>query len=86
LAPLVSFDLISYLAGLSALSFQRFLLATAVGMLPGTFAWTALGHDIAEARTTTWRLSLLALLVVVGVLAGRWWKRRTAQIHTTNQV
>lgn len=77
LTPLVSFDLISYLSGLSAIGYPRFMLATAVGMLPGTFAWTALGHDLALAQTTTWRLSLLALFAVVAALAGRWWQRRT---------
>jgi uncharacterized membrane protein YdjX (TVP38/TMEM64 family) len=76
LTPLVSFDLISYLAGLSRIGFGRFMLATAIGMLPGTFAWTALGHDLAQAQTTTWRLSLLALFAVVAALAGRWWRRR----------
>lgn len=79
LTPLVSFDLISYLAGLSTISFGRFMLATAIGMLPGTFAWTALGHDLVLAQTTTWRLSLLALFAVVAALAGRWWRRRVAR-------
>ncbi len=35
-----------------------------------------LGHDLALAQTTTWRLSLLALFAVVAVLASRWWRRR----------
>ena len=73
LIPLISFDLISYLAGLSRMRYRQFLLATAVGMLPGSFAWTALGHDIALAQTTTWRLSLLALFAVIATLAARWW-------------
>ena len=79
LTPLVSFDLISYLAGLSQISFGRFMLATAIGMLPGTYAWTALGHDLALAQTTTWRLSLLALFAIVAALAGRFWRRRFAR-------
>jgi uncharacterized membrane protein YdjX (TVP38/TMEM64 family) len=79
LTPLVSFDLISYLSGLSSIGFGRFMLATAIGMLPGTFAWTALGHDLALAQTTTWRLSLLALFAVVAALAGRWWRRYAAR-------
>ncbi|HEU5100315.1 MAG TPA: TVP38/TMEM64 family protein [Roseiflexaceae bacterium] len=76
LTPLVSFDLISYVSGLSSIGYARFMLATAVGMLPGTFAWTALGHDLAMAQTTTWRLSLLGLFAVVAALAGHWWQRR----------
>lgn len=79
LIPLISFDLISYLAGLSRLRYRSFLLATAIGMLPGSFAWTALGHDLAQAQTTTWRLSFLALFAVVATLAARWWMRRAAR-------
>jgi len=76
LVPVISFDLISYLAGLSRIRYRQFILATAVGMLPGSFAWTALGHDLALAQTTTWRLSLLALFGVVAALGARWWFRR----------
>lgn len=43
LIPLVSFDAISYAAGLSGMSFGKFLLATALGMAPGTFVFVYLG-------------------------------------------
>ena len=43
LIPLISFDAISYAAGLSGLRFRGFLLATALGMMPGTFAFVYLG-------------------------------------------
>ena len=43
LIPLVSFDAISYGAGLSAIPFRKFLLATALGMAPGTFVFVYLG-------------------------------------------
>ncbi len=76
LIPLISFDFISYLAGLSRMRYTHFLLATAVGMLPGTWAWTALGHDLALAQTSTWRLSLIGLFAAVACLGGRWWLRR----------
>ncbi len=78
LTPLVSFDFISYLAGLSSLTYRRFILATAVGMIPGTFTWTTLGHDILLAQTATWRLSLLALCAVIGLMAALWWRKRYA--------
>lgn len=81
LIPLISFDLISYLAGLSTMSYPKFLLATAIGMLPGTFAWTALGHDLALAETSAWRISLIALIFVGGIIGGRWWLRRASIIR-----
>ncbi len=43
LIPLVSFDAISYGAGLSGIRFRSFLLATAFGMAPGTFVFVYLG-------------------------------------------
>lgn len=43
LIPLVSFDAVSYGAGLSAIPFRKFLLATALGMAPGTFVFVYLG-------------------------------------------
>lgn len=43
LIPLVSFDAISYAAGLSGIRFRGFFAATALGMLPGTFAFVYFG-------------------------------------------
>ncbi len=42
LVPLVSFDAISYAAGLSRLSFRRFTVATALCSAPGTFVFVYL--------------------------------------------
>jgi uncharacterized membrane protein YdjX (TVP38/TMEM64 family) len=43
LIPIISFDAISYAAGLTGISFWRFLIATALGMAPGTFVFVYLG-------------------------------------------
>ena len=43
LVPVVSFDAISYAAGLTRMGFWRFILATAVGMTPATFIYAYLG-------------------------------------------
>lgn len=43
LVPVISFDAISYAAGLTGVSFWRFFLATALGMIPGTFVFVYLG-------------------------------------------
>src|SRR5918997_1356896 len=43
LIPLVSFDAISYAAGLSGIRFRSFFAATALGTLPGTFAFVYFG-------------------------------------------
>ncbi len=61
LLPLVSFDVISYAAGLSSISFWRFLLATALGMLPGTLAFVYLGG---ASSTTGFALALVGLSIL----------------------
>ena len=43
LIPLISFDAVSYVAGLTGISFWRFLIVTALGMAPGTFVFVYLG-------------------------------------------
>ncbi len=63
LIPLVSFDAISYAAGLSSIRFRGFLLATALGMMPGTFAFVYLGGS--GSGLWTW-----AVLLGLAVLAG----------------
>ncbi|WP_166268731.1 TVP38/TMEM64 family protein [Marinobacter caseinilyticus] len=44
LIPLFSFALISYAAGLTAITLTRFLLASLIGMLPMTFVFAGLGQ------------------------------------------
>jgi len=70
LFPLTSLDILSFAAGLSAISFGRFLLATAVGLLPGVALYTFFAHDLIVARAVTGRLAL-ALSAVLLVYAGR---------------
>lgn len=45
LVPVVSFDIISYAAGLTRMGFWWFMLATMVGMAPATFLYAYLGEE-----------------------------------------
>ncbi|MDQ3603758.1 MAG: TVP38/TMEM64 family protein [Actinomycetota bacterium] len=60
LVPVVSFDVISYAAGLTSMRFWRFMLATAVGMTPATFVYSYLGGKAPQY--------VQVLLVVFGVV------------------
>jgi uncharacterized membrane protein YdjX (TVP38/TMEM64 family) len=65
LLPIVSFDAISLLAGLSSIRLGAFLLATGIGQIPGTLLYVILGHDlihIDEYKNRLW--------VIVGILVG----------------
>ena len=46
LIPVVSFALVSYAAGLTAMSTRAFLVATAIGMVPMTIVYVAIGAQI----------------------------------------
>lgn len=43
LLPFVSFDIVSYAAGLTSMSFKRFMIATGIGQLPATIIYSYIG-------------------------------------------
>ena len=73
LLPVVSFDLISYGAGLTKMSLRRFSLATFFGMLPLTFFYTYFGSQLVFGGGATVALGLL--LVGLFFLIPRWIER-----------
>ncbi len=73
LVPGISFDVISYAAGITHMRFRRFLGATALGVFPQTFVYSYLGHRAPEHV----RLFLLSsTLIVFGVLVAALIRRR----------
>ena len=77
LLPVVSFDVVSYAAGLTPMRFGAFLLATAIGMMPGTLLYAWLGHvggtSAAALLWTVAAMTALGLLVVASTPAVRRW-------------
>lgn len=70
LIPLVGFDILSYLAGMTRVKFTSFVLATVIGMLPGTFAYSLVGTSLASGDRTLILIafSVFALLLVTTYL------------------
>lgn len=64
LLPFVSFDVVSYAAGLTALSFWRFAFATLAGIVPASFVLAHLGGEMAQGEADR----ALAAILVLGVL------------------
>jgi uncharacterized membrane protein YdjX (TVP38/TMEM64 family) len=64
LIPFISFDLVSYGAGLTPLKAWRFTLATVVGLIPASFLLAHFGHELSAANFDR----LLILLMVLGLL------------------
>ena len=74
LVPVVSFDVVSYGAGLTKVSFRMFCLATFFGMLPLTFLYTYFGASMMDAPAVT---TLLGLgMVALFFLVPRWIETR----------
>ncbi len=73
LVPIVPFNVLNYVAGASALSVRDYVLATSVGILPGAFAYVALGGSLDEPGSPQFLIAvgLVLVLAVAGPLVGR---------------
>jgi len=77
LVPFISFDVVSYAAGLTALSFWRFAIATLAGIAPASFLLAHLGGEMATGETETIMYSVLALgLITLVPVAAHFLRRR----------
>lgn len=77
------YDLVNYLGGLLRLDWKAFLLATAIGSIPGTISFALIGAALEDFSFSNglpnldWRtLALGGLLFVVSLLISRYFKRR----------
>lgn len=78
LLPFLSFDMISYAAGLSKLHLWRFALATLAGIIPASFLLAHLGSEAmnGDARTATWTAVALGGFTALSLLVAIWHERR----------
>jgi uncharacterized membrane protein YdjX (TVP38/TMEM64 family) len=77
LLPFVSFDMVSYAAGLTVLNPWRFALATLAGILPASFVLAYLGSSITGPDATGAVVAVLALGLVTGApLIWIGWRRK----------
>jgi len=61
LLPFISFDIVSYAAGLTNITWWRFLLATTVGIIPASFLLAHFGSEMGTGDPT--RIGLTVLLL-----------------------
>lgn len=66
LIPFLSFDLVSYGAGLTTIAFWRFALATLAGLLPASFLLAHFGGEMVEADMQ----QLSIIILITGLLVG----------------
>ena len=73
LIPAVPYNLINYAFGLSAMSYPTYILASAIGIIPGTFAFINIGDKALDVTSPDFRIAigLLLLLLAVTALLGK---------------
>jgi len=83
LIPLVPFNVLNYVAGLSKVGTGDYLLGTFLGIIPGTFAYVYLGSSL--THVVSWQFALaigmLVLLAVIPILYKRWKATRSAPVE-----
>ncbi len=64
LLPFISFDIVSYAAGLTSLSFWRFAVATLAGIIPASFLLAHFGSEMVADETDR----ILVAVILIGAL------------------
>lgn len=69
LVPIVSFDLVSYTAGVTSVSFWQFFWATGLGQLPATILYSYLGQNATDTvKILFFIFTIVIALAVIGML------------------
>lgn len=73
LIPAVPYNLINYAFGLTGMSWGTYMLASCIGIIPGTFAFINIGDKALDVTSLGFwiALGLLALLLAVTALLGK---------------
>lgn len=72
LIPVVPYTAINYASGLTGVRLRHYVVGSALGMVPGSLAYAAVG----AYGTDPWGLAAAATALVLLVVGGVWWGRR----------
>ena len=67
LIPFISFDVVSYAAGLTSLGYLRFALATLLGIIPASFLLAHFGSELVSSDLPNMALTILLLGGITGI-------------------
>lgn len=66
LIPFISFDIVSYAAGLTSMSFLSFFIATGIGQIPATIVYSYFGQQITSSAKIF--LYAFSAIIIIGIL------------------
>ncbi|MCX7884825.1 MAG: TVP38/TMEM64 family protein [Caloramator sp.] len=77
LLPFVSFDIVSYAAGLTTMDFWSFFIATGIGQLPATIVYSYVGGMLTgSVKTFVFGLMILFALSIIIFVAKKIWQEK----------
>ena len=81
LLPFISFDVVSYAAGLTAMDFWGFFIATSIGQMPACIVYSYVGGMLTGGAQLmfTGLLCLFALFILVAIIRSVWVSRQKAK-------
>ena len=81
LLPFISFDVVSYAAGLTAMDFWGFFIATGIGQMPACIVYSYVGGMLTGGAQMlfTGLLCLFALFILVAIFRSVWTTRQKAR-------
>jgi len=84
LLPFISFDVVSYAAGLTAMDFWGFFIATGLGQLPACVVYSYVGGMLTGGAQLlfTGLLCLFALFILVAIIRSVWAGRQKSHNQT----
>lgn len=67
LIPLIPFDVISYVSGVTNVKYKDYILATLLGILPGVIILVSLGDAVSSSEQSRLYVSLAALVLLFAI-------------------
>lgn len=87
LLPFISFDIVSYAAGLTSMRFWAFFIATGIGQLPATIIYSYVGGMLTGgAQLFVMALLILFALSVLAVLLRQIYMSRQKKLDVSDEV
>ena len=86
LLPFVSFDIISYGAGLTSMNFRKFFIATGIGQLPATLVYSYLGQNLTGSVQVLFQIFAFTVVVfIVGATVRPYFMKRIRREAKTEE-